>query len=167
MLNFNSYDECKAVYGKTIETPIGPLKVCGAGMSGDRLSLSFGEHAGATVAVWSSVSGFETIQQRKVRVWDEELMSLKANELELLNLVFAARITADDRHSLKQPRKLVDVAKRQLIKAGKLETQTCTRCYGSGNYSFNLTDGSRCFGCAGSGKKMPTTCEAIKAAKKG
>ncbi|WP_455233592.1 hypothetical protein [Geopseudomonas aromaticivorans] len=27
----------------------------------------------------------------------------------------------------------------------------CTRCCGSGSYSFNLVDGSRCYGCSGSG----------------
>lgn len=28
---------------------------------------------------------------------------------------------------------------------------TCTRCCGSGNYSFNMVDGTRCYGCNGSG----------------
>lgn len=27
----------------------------------------------------------------------------------------------------------------------------CTRCCGSGNYSFNMVDGCRCYGCNGSG----------------
>lgn len=33
----------------------------------------------------------------------------------------------------------------------KFERQDCTRCGGSGRYSFNLMDGDRCFGCAGRG----------------
>jgi hypothetical protein len=33
----------------------------------------------------------------------------------------------------------------------KFERQDCTRCGGSGRYSFNLMDGDRCFGCAGKG----------------
>ena len=32
--------------------------------------------------------------------------------------------------------------------------QTCTRCGGSGNYSFNMMDGTRCYGCSGSGFQM-------------
>lgn len=31
----------------------------------------------------------------------------------------------------------------------------CGRCGGSGNYSFNMVDGSRCYGCNGHGVTMP------------
>lgn len=31
----------------------------------------------------------------------------------------------------------------------------CGRCGGSGNYSYNQMDGTRCFGCAGAGNVMP------------
>lgn len=34
------------------------------------------------------------------------------------------------------------------------ETQSCTRCGGSGSYSWNQMDGSRCYGCMGSGKQF-------------
>ena len=34
------------------------------------------------------------------------------------------------------------------------ETTTCSRCCGSGKYSFNLIHGSRCYGCGGSGKVL-------------
>ncbi len=30
-------------------------------------------------------------------------------------------------------------------------TKTCTRCNGTGTYSFNLKDGTVCYGCSGSG----------------
>lgn len=33
------------------------------------------------------------------------------------------------------------------------ETQTCSRCGGSGHFSFNLKDGTKCYGCNGSGVK--------------
>jgi len=33
-------------------------------------------------------------------------------------------------------------------------TVTCSRCRGSGNYSFNLLKGTVCFGCGGSGYKL-------------
>ncbi len=32
---------------------------------------------------------------------------------------------------------------------------TCTRCGGGGEYSFNLMSGTTCFGCNGGGRKMP------------
>jgi hypothetical protein len=38
-----------------------------------------------------------------------------------------------------------DVAERQ--------TYTCTRCNGTGRYSFNLQHGTTCFGCKGTGKQ--------------
>lgn len=34
------------------------------------------------------------------------------------------------------------------------EHETCSRCCGSGEYSFNLMHGSRCYGCAGTGYKL-------------
>jgi len=33
----------------------------------------------------------------------------------------------------------------------RLETTTCTRCGGSGRYSYNMRDGDRCYGCGGRG----------------
>lgn len=34
------------------------------------------------------------------------------------------------------------------------EKQTCTRCGGSGKFSWNAKDGDRCFGCGGSGETL-------------
>lgn len=33
--------------------------------------------------------------------------------------------------------------------------KTCTRCGGSGRYSYNQIDGSRCYGCNGHGQQLP------------
>jgi len=41
----------------------------------------------------------------------------------------------------------------QVSKAG-WEVQTCSRCGGCGEYSFNMIDGTRCYGCGGSGLKL-------------
>jgi hypothetical protein len=35
----------------------------------------------------------------------------------------------------------------------KFEMKNCTRCGGSGRYSYNPEDGDRCFGCGGSGRQ--------------
>lgn len=34
------------------------------------------------------------------------------------------------------------------------EKETCGRCGGSGSYSYNQVDGSRCYGCAGKGERL-------------
>lgn len=34
------------------------------------------------------------------------------------------------------------------------DTEACGRCGGSGHYSYNQIDGTRCYGCGGSGKKI-------------
>ena len=34
------------------------------------------------------------------------------------------------------------------------ERETCTRCGGTGKYSFNLKDGDMCYGCKGTGMKL-------------
>lgn len=42
------------------------------------------------------------------------------------------------------------------MSATQFETRSCTRCGGSGRYSFNQFDGDRCFGCAGKGRMLTT-----------
>jgi hypothetical protein len=34
------------------------------------------------------------------------------------------------------------------------ETEKCSRCGGGGSYSYNAVDGSRCYGCGGSGIRL-------------
>lgn len=34
------------------------------------------------------------------------------------------------------------------------ETRPCTRCGGSGHFSYNSVDGTRCFGCRGKGTQL-------------
>jgi hypothetical protein len=47
--------------------------------------------------------------------------------------------------------------------ATAFESTTCSRCEGSGRYSFNLINGDRCFGCGGTGKKLTKRGAAAKA----
>jgi len=42
------------------------------------------------------------------------------------------------------------------------EKETCGRCGGSGQYSYNQIDGSRCFGCGGSGERLSKRGKAAK-----
>lgn len=43
------------------------------------------------------------------------------------------------------------------------EKEPCGRCGGSGRYSFNQIDGSRCYGCGGSGLRLTKRGRAAKA----
>lgn len=43
------------------------------------------------------------------------------------------------------------------------ETTECTRCGGSGKYSFNPLDGDRCYGCRGTGSQLTRAGKAAKA----
>lgn len=44
------------------------------------------------------------------------------------------------------------------------ETRPCVRCDGSGQYSWNSTDGSRCYGCSGRGRVLTADGLAAKEA---
>lgn len=43
------------------------------------------------------------------------------------------------------------------------EEQTCSRCRGTGKYSFNMTDGDRCYGCGGIGVQLTKRGKAAQA----
>lgn len=47
----------------------------------------------------------------------------------------------------------------------KLIKAICTRCDGSGNFSFNLVRGTVCFGCEGAGFKMVDPVKVAAAAR--
>jgi hypothetical protein len=42
------------------------------------------------------------------------------------------------------------------------ETETCGRCCGSGHYSFNMMDGTVCYGCSGAGVKRTKRGQAAR-----
>jgi len=44
------------------------------------------------------------------------------------------------------------------------DTKTCSRCGGSGHYSFNTLDGTVCYGCNGSGKQLTPAGKRARAA---
>jgi len=43
------------------------------------------------------------------------------------------------------------------------ETETCGRCGGGGHYSYNPMNGTRCFGCGGTGLRLTKRGKAAKA----
>ena len=43
-----------------------------------------------------------------------------------------------------------------------LESETCSRCLGSGRYSYNMMDGDRCYGCSGAGRRLTKRGQAAR-----
>lgn len=56
--------------------------------------------------------------------------------------------------------KLVAVARSRIIKAGF--SVTCSRCGGSGHFSYNQVDGTLCYGCSGRKSAMVKLTKANK-----
>jgi len=44
-----------------------------------------------------------------------------------------------------------------------IETETCTRCCGTGNFSYCQTYGTKCFKCGGSGKQLTKRGKLVQA----
>ncbi len=154
-----TYAEARPFLGKTIATPIGDLRCRGTGWSGTVISLTF---EGIT---WSNTHGWETIAQIRARHWWADWKKLGNPTRELITLVLGhdlASISFENRINVNN---LLAIAKRRLIGAGSINHQACTRCEGSGKYSWCQTYGDTCFKCGGSGKALPTTASCLKVAR--
>ncbi len=167
-----TYAEAKALMGTDVDTPLGTLHCSGAGLRGvegtgrETFSVNFHNDKGHVAISWSNVKGWVTEEDAKVARWTAAWDKLPANARKLIDLVLGTDLEALPVERRSDVAKLLRVAKRRLIKAGKLALKTCGRCAGSGKYSYCQTHGDTCFGCGGSGKVLPTTSEALKAAHK-
>jgi hypothetical protein len=158
--------EAEAMMGQHVTCPDGVIrKIGGCGLSGMVVSLSFGKYdkTGKVEATWSTTHGFELRADRARRVWDAEWHALKADDWVLIESVFPGISTRADRETCKAGQRLLSAAKARLVKDGRLEHATCSRCGGCGRYSYNQIDGDRCFGCNGTGKAVPSTRAALRA----
>lgn len=163
-----SYAECKTLLGQTITCPDGAaLPVVSCGMSGDKFHLGMGaaDRSGLSAWLWSSTVGFESRADYLRRRWDAEWHALPQADRDVVEVAFPGTTDREDRATLKAGARLVTAAKAKLVKAGRVEPKTCGRCGGSGRFSYNQTDGDRCFGCSGSGKRYPTSREVLAGLK--
>lgn len=166
-----SFDEARAMLTikGDVETPYGPLPVRGASYSGDTFSVSFGVTVSGGVAhpaaTWSSVHGWETFNEAAARRWDHDWDKLPKAARALVEIAFADELKTMPRHKLKRPQRLVASAKRKGVLLGAIALEYCSRCGGSGRYSFNQIDGDKCFGCHGKGEVVPSTTKCLKAYK--
>jgi len=157
-----------AMMGRHVTCPDGIVrKIGGCGLSGMVVSLSFGKYdkTGKVEATWSTTHGFELRADRARREWDAEWHALKADDWVLIESVFPGVSTRADRETCKAGQRLLLAAKTALVKQGRLPHATCSRCGGSGRYSYNQTDGDRCYGCNGTGKTVPSTRAALRAVR--
>ncbi len=162
-----THEAAHALMGQMIETPIGSFKCSGAGRSGSEFSLSFHntepKNGKITVAIsWSSVRGWETENEYKIRSWRAVWNKIPKNAQRLIDAVLSDELAALPIERRKAPNVCLRIAKKRLIKAGKIDFAVCGRCGGSGQYSYNPMTGSTCFGCGGSGKKLPATLDCLK-----
>ncbi len=169
-----TYTEAKAMMGKVFETPAGTLECNGAGLTGvegtptEMFSVHFHKQVGNRmdlVISWESQDGWITADERKAATWTAKWDKLPTNARKLISLVLGTDLDAISVERRNDVHKLLRIAKRRLIKAGKLALKTCGRCGGSGRFSYNQMDGDKCYGCGGSGKVLPSTGEALKAAR--
>lgn len=154
------------------ETPIGVRGCWSVYGAGDSWGAQFGRrevmrrggtHMEAEVS-WSSERGWETWQQARARMWESAWASLKAADRDLVVAVLGEfSVPAELRQS---PTSMVRRAKNSLVSRGLVEPRTCGRCGGSGHYSYNAMDGTTCYGCGGRGKKLPSTTDALRAARR-
>jgi hypothetical protein len=162
-----TFEELKALVGHhdEFQTPIGPLKAIGCGRNGDILSVHFHDDSSYNlVATWNTATGFSTIEESKIRGWNENWDKLSKPSKELVGLMLPE---LDDLPIArrKAPGKLVAIACRRAVKSGALPLDTCSRCHGSGNYSYCQRYGTTCFKCGGSGKTLPSVTKCLKALK--
>jgi hypothetical protein len=82
--------------------------------------------------------------------WDKE-KPIDREYLLLMNPGLQERIESGDVVGIEIPN-LYRAANKKLDRMGY--THTCTRCGGTGHHSFNMRDGTICWGCHGSGKVL-------------
>ena len=166
-----TYTEAKALMGTDIETPIGTLRCTGAGLRGvdgsgmETFSLNFHNDKGNVAISWANQEGWVTEAEAKAARWTREWNRLPTNARKLITLVLGVDLEALPVEHRADVAKLLRIAKRRLIKAGKLTLKTCGRCGGNGKYSYTPMHGDTCFGCGGTGKVLPATSDALRSAR--
>jgi len=106
-----------------------------------------------------------TPEDRKRMQWARDWKRTKDIEKEFLLLIFP-EITNKDKATLRPLDRCIISAMSRAIKDNLIENNTCSRCNGSGHYSWNQIDGSTCYGCRGTGIQRPkVTKQLIKQIK--
>ena len=87
--------------------------------------------------------------------WQRHFNTLPPEDQALIEIMWPkCEIQVAEGRNMKEPSKLLGVATHRCIRLLKLG-KPCGRCGGSGDYSFNLKDGTLCYGCMGYKEKLP------------
>ena len=91
--------------------------------------------------------------ETKRELWKKLWEGLQSFQQELIKL-FPSEFNAP-LESRKSPLDLWVATLNKLLQMGF--SRTCPRCHGTGHYSFNLVDGTICYGCSGKKITLPAT----------
>jgi hypothetical protein len=91
--------------------------------------------------------------------WSREYERLTASTRWMIDVAIPELPTVEERKQYRVD-KLVSVAKARIMKAGF--TTVCGRCGGTGHYSYNQIDGTRCYGCGGRKVAMVKLTKEVK-----
>ena len=155
-MNFETFDQF-TVWAKSLKScPLGKIiRSSGCGYSGTRMTATF-IIKDNKIIYYSSERGWETEKEFKKSIWERDWEKLKDAEKEFISLMLPEILNWNwQEQNLKSPDKLMGVALNKAIKEEVVEKQPCTRCGGTGHYSFNLMHGTMCYGCGGRKWKYP------------
>lgn len=97
-----------------------------------------------------------------VKYWTMEYVCLDDAMKSIIEAVLGdvqVRILTEN---LRLPKKLIDIAINKLAQHGEKHMKTCSRCGGTGHYSYNQMYGTTCFKCNGMKYLLPTERQRTK-----
>lgn len=144
--------------GKETQTPDGSSKIFHISGFNDQ-DLFFSCVNGF---LWDCKFGWENKSQRYCRNWRDEFSKLSKNIQKIILFQFPDLLSID-LTELKPAARIYHVACVNLTKRGIIEKEICSRCSGSGHYSYNQMDGTRCFKCRGQKETYPSATEILRA----
>lgn len=97
-----------------------------------------------------------TGQEAYTKYWKIGFEELTEEEKGILTAVFPEILNdVEKKGNVKMPEKALAAAKANILKNHKELMNVCSRCGGSGEYSWNQRDGSECFKCRGKKYTFP------------
>lgn len=92
-------------------------------------------------------------KEAKLWTWEREFKTLPPVAKELISMACKEILSDDSLKCQNNVKRTLLIAKKRIHDAG-LSTP-CGRCGGSGHYSYNQRDATRCFGCGGAKWRIP------------
>jgi len=156
MKKFKKFDDFYAWAKSLKSTPFGKIvDYPSASSDGDTMTATFIIEDKKKV-YYHSDSGWETEIDFKKRNWSANWEKLKDTEREFILLMFPDVHQWEwSKQDLKSPDRLVIVCLNKAIKEKLVEKRVCSRCGGTGYYSYNYIDGTMCYGCRGTKWQYP------------